>query len=140
MKIDDFPYKFIDLFSGIGGMSLALAPLGFRTTNYCDSDETARAVLLANMRRGLLDKAPIHEDIRTLRAKDIQGRVDCLTAGSPCQGLSQAGKHGGLLGDRRSALGQHDHHRMRGRQQVRQGHQGHRRPLFAPYSFRHSLL
>jgi len=95
--------KVLDLFSGIGGMTLALERLGMRTTAYCEIHPWSRAVLASNMRKGRLPQAPVFEDVRTLRARDC-GPIDVIAAGFPCQGLSQVGQHAGLLDDARSSL------------------------------------
>jgi len=96
--------RVLDLFSGIGGMTLALQPLGYDTVSFCENDASACAILENNMRRELLPNVPIHPDVRTLTKRDLPTRVDCITAGFPCQGLSTAGKKAGLLADSRSAL------------------------------------
>lgn len=89
----------LDLFSGIGGISLALKPW-VRTVAYCESEPYAQAVLLSRMRDGSLDSAPIWDDVRTLSANHIRGPVDIITGGFPCQDISIAGTRAGLAGER----------------------------------------
>lgn len=55
----------LDLFSGIGGISLALKPW-VETVAYCECEPYAQAVLLERMASGDLDSAPIWDDVRTL--------------------------------------------------------------------------
>lgn len=55
----------LDLFSGIGGISLALKPW-VRTLAYCEIDPYCQAVLLSRMADGLLDNAPVWPDITSL--------------------------------------------------------------------------
>ena len=52
----------LDLFSGIGGMSLGLESIGFRTVAFCEVEPFCREVLAHHW-----PGVPIHEDVRTLR-------------------------------------------------------------------------
>ncbi len=89
-----------DAFSGIGGFSVALRG-AFRTVGYCEIDESCRNVLQRNIRRGRLDGATIHADVRTLRPAYVPERVDLVTAGFPCQDISTLNrKRTGLQGAR----------------------------------------
>jgi len=88
----------LDLFSGIGGLSLALAPW-VRPIAYCENDRYAQSVLLARMADGLLVNAPIWDDICTLTAREVPP-VDFLYGGFPCQDISVAGHGKGLSGSR----------------------------------------
>lgn len=92
----------LDLFSGIGGLSLALAPW-IRPLAYCENDRYAQCVLLSRMARTSLPCAPIWDDIRTLRAGLLQGPPDVIYGGFPCQDISTAGLGEGL-GGKRSGL------------------------------------
>lgn len=90
----------LDLFSGIGGLTLALAPW-VRPIAYCEIDEHARAVLLSRMRDGGLPAAPIWDDVRTLSAAVLPRHgVDIVYGGFPCQDVSRAGARAGLGGER----------------------------------------
>ena len=55
----------LDLFSGIGGISIALEPW-VRTIAYCEQDRYAQSVLLSRMSEGKLHRAPIWDDVTTL--------------------------------------------------------------------------
>lgn len=88
----------LDLFSGIGGISLALSKW-VRPVTYCESDRYAQAVLLSRMSRRELGWAPIWDDVRTLRASAVLG-VDIVYGGFPCQDISSAGAGRGLAGER----------------------------------------
>lgn len=76
-----------DLFSGIGGFSLALHNI-CRTVAYCEIDLNCRNVLRKNMKKNLIDKAPIFEDIHDLNQDNLVIRPHMLTAGFPCQDIS----------------------------------------------------
>ena len=88
----------LDLFSGIGGMSIAIRKYA-RTICYCESDRYAQGVLLSRMRSGDIDRAPICCDVRNLNGKMLP-RIDIITAGFPCQDISVAGTGKGLAGQR----------------------------------------
>lgn len=90
----------LDLFSGIGGISLALKPW-VRTVAYCENDRYAQAVLLSRMQDGALDRAPIWDDVRTLSRSDLGDvKIDIVFGGFPCQDISVAGHGIGLEGKR----------------------------------------
>jgi DNA (cytosine-5)-methyltransferase 1 len=85
----------LDLFSGIGGFSLALEKVGFKTIAFCERDEYCR-LLLQKHWKGV----KIYNDIKKLEGKDIEEKVDILTGGFPCQPYSVAGKQKGTDDDR----------------------------------------
>lgn len=80
--------KTIDLFSGVGGITLALS--GFATpVMYCDVDPIARTSLQYSIKNKRLPKAPIEEDVKCIK---IVPKVDMVVGGFPCVGLSARGK------------------------------------------------
>jgi site-specific DNA-cytosine methylase len=89
----------LDLFSGIGGNSLALRSI-LRTVAYCEIDPFSTSVLEKNIRRGKLDAAPVFPDVAKLKATDLPVLPVVITASFPCQDISAAGTGGGLDGDR----------------------------------------
>ena len=89
----------LDLFSGIGGIGLALSEFGVRTVAYCEQDRYAQGVLLSRMQSGEIDRAPIWDDIRTL-SKELLPQIDIIFGGFPCQDISVAGLGNGLAGER----------------------------------------
>jgi hypothetical protein len=91
----------LDLFSGIGGITLALEGIA-SPVSYCDINPSSRAVLQAKMDAGLLPRAPVSEDVTRLGPRDVVGGargVDLIAGGWPCQDLSAVGLHKGLDGD-----------------------------------------
>jgi DNA (cytosine-5)-methyltransferase 1 len=88
----------LDLFSGIGGIGLALEPW-VRTVAYCEQDRYAQGVLLSRMQSGDIDRAPIWDDVTTLRGGMLP-RIDIIFGGFPCQDISVAGRGAGLDGER----------------------------------------
>jgi DNA (cytosine-5)-methyltransferase 1 len=91
----------LDLFSGIGGLSLALSEWA-RPIAYCEIDRYAQAVLLSQMQDGSLPRAPIWDDVRTLSFKEDFAEIDIIYGGFPCQNISCAGNGVGLGGERSS--------------------------------------
>lgn len=83
-------FKVVGLFAGVGGLERGFKQAGHDSTMLCEFDPAARHVL----RRHFPD-AEITEDVRVL--SDLP---DCevLTAGFPCQDLSQVGRRKGIAG------------------------------------------
>jgi len=88
----------LDLFSGIGGITLALQEW-VTPVAYCEIDEYARNVLLSRMLEGKLPVAPIWDDVKSLKG-DMLPEIDIIYGGFPCQDISVAGKQKGLEGER----------------------------------------
>ncbi len=78
------------LFAGIGGLERGFHEQGHRSVLLCDADDRARAVL-ANR----FPKVRISDDVRAL---GMLPKCDVLTAGFPCQDLSQVGRRRGISG------------------------------------------
>lgn len=92
--------KTLDLFAGAGGFTLAGEMAGgYETVAFCEIDPYARKVLAKNW-----PHVPIFEDVTKLHARDIDGSVDVITGGFPCQDLSAAGRGAGLGAGTRSGL------------------------------------
>lgn len=88
----------LDLFSGIGGIGLALSEW-VRTICYCEADRYAQSVLLSRMQSNDIDRAPIWDDVRSLRGEMLPA-IDVIFGGFPCQDISVAGNGQGLAGKR----------------------------------------
>lgn len=88
----------LDLFSGIGGITLALREW-VRPVAYCEIEPYAAGVLFSRMLDGSLPTAPIFPDIRKLSA-EILPSIDIIYGGFPCQDVSTAGLRKGLDGER----------------------------------------
>ena len=89
----------LDLFSGIGGISVALKEW-VRPVAYCEIDPYCQGVLLSRMAEGRLPKAPISEDIRSITGLDFSGNIHIIYGGFPCQDISTLGNGKGLAGER----------------------------------------
>ena len=88
----------LDLFSGIGGFTLAGKWAGgIKTTQFVEIDPWCRKVLAHNFKG-----VPIHDDISTFVSKP--GQFDLFTAGFPCQDISANGQQKGIVEGTRSGL------------------------------------
>jgi DNA-cytosine methyltransferase len=85
--------KCLDLFSGIGGMTMLL---DIDYVSLCEIDPHARAILQKR-----LPGIPLHDDVRTLDPS-LLGPFDILTAGFPCQDISSCGLKKGFEGEKSS--------------------------------------
>ena len=88
----------LDLFSGIGGLSLGLHWAGMRTAGFCEPDPFCRRVLARHW-----PGVPIYPDIRELSAERLRHdriRPDLICGGFPCQDASLAGRGAGIEGAR----------------------------------------
>lgn len=85
-------------FAGIGGIEEGFHSVGCKTVFFCEKDERAKAVLSYHY-----PNVPIADDITTVTSIP---KVDIVTAGFPCQDLSQAGLKKGIDGNQ-SSLVQH---------------------------------
>lgn len=84
------------LFAGIGGIELGLHRAGFQTELLCEIDPGARSVLARHF------DAEVISDVRKLKLP----KVDLVTAGFPCQDLSQAGRTAGIDGAQSGLIGE----------------------------------
>jgi DNA (cytosine-5)-methyltransferase 1 len=92
------PITCLDLFSGIGAFALASKIVGgIETTQMVEINKFCQLVL-----RKRFPCVPVHSDIRDYFPKE--GEFDLIVGGSPCQGLSIAGKQKGIIEDDRSSL------------------------------------
>ena len=87
------PLSVAGLFAGVGGIELGLRRAGHEAALLCELDVGANAVLGARF-----PGVPLHADVRGLG--QLPRSVELLTAGFPCQDLSQAGQTRGIAGAR----------------------------------------
>jgi len=89
--------RYISLFSGIGGLDLAVRNvLGAETEAYVEIDKFCQKVLKARIKDGYLDDAEIFDDIKTFKWE----KTDMVVGGFPCQPFSVAGERKGETDDR----------------------------------------
>lgn len=92
------PLKVLDLFSGIGGLSLGLEWAGLEAVAFCERDDYCRRVLAARY-----PGTPIYDDVCTLTADRLAAdgiHANVICGGFPCQDVSWAGSGLGLAGAR----------------------------------------
>lgn len=99
-------YKYIDLFSGAGGMSLGFNNANFENVLAVEYDECFASTYKYNFPEHNLKVGDIkkitNKEIRELIGKD---EIDVIIGGPPCQGFSIAGKIGrNFIDDERNQL------------------------------------
>lgn len=62
-----------------------------RTVCYIEREPACVEVLIARMRDGSIDEAPVWNDLTTFDGRPWRGCVDCIIGGIPCQPYSVAG-------------------------------------------------
>jgi DNA (cytosine-5)-methyltransferase 1 len=87
--------NYIDLFSGVGGMSLGFEEEGFENIFSIDFDKTFCETYKKNFPKNRV----IEKDIKDLTEKEILDltkgkKIDLIIGGTPCQGFSIAGNIG----------------------------------------------
>jgi DNA (cytosine-5)-methyltransferase 1 len=85
-QAETLPFRFIDLFAGIGGMRVGLSRIGGECVFTSEWDKYAQRTYKAWYE----DPEPPHGDIRKIPIEDIPEH-DILAAGFPCQPFSIAG-------------------------------------------------
>lgn len=92
-RIEPTPFRFIDLFCGIGGFHQALSNINGQCVFACDIDENCRKVYENNY------KLKPSGDITKVDVNKIP-EFDVLCGGFPCQPFSKAGQQKGFKDDR----------------------------------------
>ena len=93
-------YKYINLFSGIGGWELGLQELPMENVLSCEIDKYARQTFTANFPDlPCIKNNQYPEDIRKINPEDIPP-FDILVGSPPCQSFSMAGLRKGLKDDK----------------------------------------
>ncbi|MFZ4107267.1 DNA cytosine methyltransferase [Flavobacterium sp.] len=88
---DNYTFKFIDLFAGIGGFRLAMQSLGGKCVFTSEWDKEAQKTYRANF-----GEVPFGDITKEQVKNYIPDGFDVLCAGFPCQAFSIAGKRGGF--------------------------------------------
>jgi len=88
---ENYTFKFIDLFAGIGGFRIALQNLGGKCVFTSEWDENAKKTYKANF-----GETPFGDITKEKIKNYIPNDFHVLCAGFPCQAFSIAGKRGGF--------------------------------------------
>ncbi|MCB8436367.1 DNA cytosine methyltransferase [Klebsiella pneumoniae] len=93
----------VDLYSGVGGLSLGATRAGFNLAGAVEIDKHA----IFSHKLNFPESAHLHKDVSKLTAQDILSgcnvkEIDCVVGGPPCQGFSSIGK--GNADDTRNEL------------------------------------
>lgn len=88
---DNYKFKFIDLFAGIGGFRIAMQNLGGKCVFTSEWDKEAQKTYRANF-----GEVPFGDITKPNIKSYIPKEFDVLCAGFPCQAFSIAGKRGGF--------------------------------------------
>lgn len=88
---ENYSFKFIDLFAGIGGFRLALQNLGGKCVFTSEWDKYSQKTYQANF-----GEVPFGDITKESTKNYIPNDFDILCAGFPCQAFSIAGKRGGF--------------------------------------------
>ena len=78
--------------SGIGDLVFREIIPDYRTVCYVEWEAYAVANLIAKIQAGLIDDAPIWDDIRSFDTTPYRGVVDFVFGGFPCQPFSTASR------------------------------------------------
>lgn len=92
-------YKTVALFAGIGGVELGLSKSGHAPILFCENDPAAGKVLTTQF-----PEVPLATDVREI--DKLPRETELVTAGFPCQDLSQAGRTEGISGARSGLVGE----------------------------------
>lgn len=92
----------VSLFSGIGGIELGLGSQCFKPIMFCEALPEARHVLASHF-----PGVEVHSDVRVLANRSTFRLPECwlVTAGFPCQDLSQCGLTKGIAGSNSGLVG-----------------------------------
>ena len=84
--------KVIDLFAGVGGMSLGFEQEGFDVVLANEYDESIANAYRANHKNTKMVVGDITQLDLEKTFGDFQGKIDVIIGGPPCQGFSQKGQ------------------------------------------------
>jgi DNA (cytosine-5)-methyltransferase 1 len=94
----------IELFAGAGGLGLGISKAGFKPIRIVEWDKWCCDTIRENRRARASGIAtwpePIEGDVRDMNFNCLEGRIDLVSGGPPCQPFSLGGKHRGYADER----------------------------------------
>jgi DNA (cytosine-5)-methyltransferase 1 len=89
--------KAVELFAGAGGLGIGVSRAGFRPEVVVEWDRWCCDTIRENRKGGVAPVSewpePIEGDIRDIDFRGLEGKIDLVTGGPPCQPFSLGGKH-----------------------------------------------
>lgn len=89
--------KAIELFAGAGGLGMGISLAGFKTISVVERDRWCCDTIRENRKAGVSPVAswpePNFNDIQCERFSHLEGVIDLVSGGPPCQPFSLGGKH-----------------------------------------------
>lgn len=95
--------KAVELFVGAGGLGMAVSQAGFRPELVVDWDRWACDTIRENQKAGLspfINWPLVEGDVRQIKFTELEGKIDLVTGGPPCQPFSMGGLHRAFLDER----------------------------------------
>lgn len=87
----------IELFAGAGGLGMGIANAGFKPERIVEWDRWCCDTIRENRKvaRSPISHwpEPIEGDVRSVNFFDLQGKIDLISGGPPCQPFSLGGRH-----------------------------------------------
>lgn len=97
----------VELFAGAGGLAMGVTLAGFKSEGVVEWDRWACDTIRQNQMRGSpvvadwpLFEGDVREWIKTVDVGRLEGNLDLLAGGPPCQPFSMGGKHQAYRDDR----------------------------------------
>ncbi len=96
--------KAVELFAGAGGLGMGISKAGFKPVEIVEWDRWCCDTINQNRLKGTSPvkgwPEPHHGDVRSKSFTHLEGKVDLVSGGPPCQPFSLGGKHRAFDDDR----------------------------------------
>lgn len=87
----------VELFAGAGGLGIGISRAGFRPQRIVEWNRHCQATLKANVLDNQSEAigwpAHVDSDVREVDFRDLEGKLDLVSGGPPCQPFSLGGRH-----------------------------------------------